>query len=155
MTIEVAKPDFTLGRAFSRRMFVRTAALLTAGATFPFYSEHNLALAQLSKVGPLPPGAVKINSNENPLGPSAEAAQAIHDVVAKGGRYSYTKRTRSSRLSLKAKGSNRNTCFHSPARATRCIVSFWASRRLSGVTSWPIQAMKREPRRPITSGPKW
>jgi histidinol-phosphate aminotransferase len=89
MTIEVAKPDFTLGRAFSRRMFVRTAALLTAGATFPFYSEHNLALAQLSKVGPLPPGAVKINSNENPLGPSAEAAQAIHDVVAKGGRYSY------------------------------------------------------------------
>jgi len=90
MTMTTAKPESSLGRiAFSRRMFVRTAALLTAGAGLPFYSEHSLALAQLSKIGPLPPDAVKINSNENPLGPCAAAAQAIHDVVVKGGRYNY------------------------------------------------------------------
>jgi histidinol-phosphate aminotransferase len=73
----------------SRRSLLRGAALLTAGASLPFYNESTLAWAQLSKIGPLPAGAVKINSNENPLGPCAEAAQAIHDVVAKGGRYNY------------------------------------------------------------------
>jgi histidinol-phosphate aminotransferase len=73
----------------SRRSLLRGAALLTAGASLPFYNESTLAWAQLSKIGPLPAGAVKINSNENPLGPCAEAAQAIHDVVVKGGRYNY------------------------------------------------------------------
>lgn len=71
----------------SRRSFSRLAALLTAGATLPFYNET--ALAQLSKIGPLPPDAVKINANENPLGPCSEAIDAIAKVVAKGGRYMY------------------------------------------------------------------
>jgi histidinol-phosphate aminotransferase len=71
----------------SRRSFSRMAALLTAGATLPFYNET--ALAQLSKIGPLPPDAVKINANENPLGPCPEAIDAIAKVVAKGGRYMY------------------------------------------------------------------
>jgi len=73
----------------SRRSFGRMAALLTAGAALPFYSESNLALAQLSKTGPIPPDAVKINANENPLGPCAEAMEAISKIVAKGGRYMY------------------------------------------------------------------
>jgi histidinol-phosphate aminotransferase len=63
------------------------ATLLAAGATLPFYNES--ALAQLSKTGPIPADAVKINANENPLGPCAEAAEAIAKVVAKGGRYMY------------------------------------------------------------------
>jgi len=75
-------------RGFSRRDLGRIAALNTAGATLPFYNES--ALAQLSAVrGPIPPDAVKIDANENPLGPSEEAAKAIHGVVAKGGRYLY------------------------------------------------------------------
>lgn len=74
-------------RGFSRRSFGRMASLLTAGATLPFYNEA--ALAQLSNIGRVGPDAVKINANENPLGPCPEAAQAIHDVVQKGGRYLY------------------------------------------------------------------
>jgi histidinol-phosphate aminotransferase len=71
----------------SRRTFSRMATLLAAGATLPFYNES--ALAQLSKTGPIPLDAVKINANENPLGPCPEAAEAIAKVIAKGGRYNY------------------------------------------------------------------
>lgn len=78
--------DFTL-RGFSRRHFGKLATVLTAGATLPFYNEP--ALAQLSMIGPLPADAVKINANENPLGPCPAAAEAIYSVVKKGGRYLY------------------------------------------------------------------
>jgi histidinol-phosphate aminotransferase len=73
----------------SRRAFGRVLALATAGAALPFYSEASLARAQLSNAGPVPPGAVKINANENPLGPCAEAVEAVRDVAAYGGRYTY------------------------------------------------------------------
>lgn len=75
-------------RGFSRRNFGRIASVLTAGAALPFYNEK--ALAQLSMIkGNLPPDAVLINANENPLGPCPEAADAIYNVVKKGGRYMY------------------------------------------------------------------
>lgn len=75
-----------LQRGFSRRSFGRIAAIITAGAALPFYNEP--ALAQLSARN-IPPDAVKIDANENPLGPCTEAAEAIHNVVAQGGRYMY------------------------------------------------------------------
>lgn len=78
-------PD--LPSTVSRRAFSRAALLLTAGATLPFYNETTLA--QLSKLGPLPPDAVKINANENPIGPCPEAIEAIAKFTAKGGRYTY------------------------------------------------------------------
>lgn len=78
-----------LTRQLSRRSFSRMAALVAAGASLPFYGEANLAFAQLSKTGPIPPDAVKINANENPLGPCPEAMEAITKVIAKGGRYEY------------------------------------------------------------------
>lgn len=77
-----------LKRGFSRRSFGRFATLMSAGATLPFYNEA--AMAQLSALrGPIPADAVKINANENPLGPCPEAAEAIYGVVKKGGRYLY------------------------------------------------------------------
>lgn len=76
-----------LKRGFSRRSFGRIATVLGAGATLPFYNEH--ALAQLSKLRNLPPDAVKINANENPLGPCPEAADAIYNAVKQGGRYMF------------------------------------------------------------------
>lgn len=77
-----------LRRGFSRRTFGRIATMLTAGAALPFYNEP--ALAQLSKqVGPIPPDAVKIDANENPLGPCSEAVDAIYKVIKQGGRYDY------------------------------------------------------------------
>jgi histidinol-phosphate aminotransferase len=76
-----------LQRGFSRRSFGRIAAMITAGAALPFYNEP--AMAQLSMVRGMPPDAVKINANENPLGPCKEAADAIYSIVPKGGRYLY------------------------------------------------------------------
>jgi histidinol-phosphate aminotransferase len=37
----------------------------------------------------MPPDAVKINANENPLGPCPEALEAIYKVAKNGGRYLY------------------------------------------------------------------
>src|SRR3954469_8570679 len=75
-------------RGFTRRNFGRIAAMMGAGAALPFYNEP--ALAQLSAIrGPMPPDAVKINANENPLGPCPEAAEAAMKIVRNGGRYLY------------------------------------------------------------------
>lgn len=76
-----------LERGFSRRSFGRIASVLAAGAALPFYNEQ--ALAQLSMVRNMPPDAVKINANENPMGPCPEAADAVHSAVKNGGRYQY------------------------------------------------------------------
>jgi histidinol-phosphate aminotransferase len=75
-------------RGFTRRDLGRIVALLTAGASLPFYNEAALAQG-LSALPNLPPDAVRINANENPMGPCPEAAEAIHKVVANGGRYLY------------------------------------------------------------------
>src|SRR4051794_7916217 len=86
----VLKPEHEadfLRRGSSRRSFGRIASVLTAGAALPFYNEH--ALAQLSMVRNMPADAVKINANENPMGPCPEAADAIYNVIKKGGRYMY------------------------------------------------------------------
>lgn len=78
--------DF-LHRGFSRRNFGRLASLLAGGAGLSFYNEP--ALAQLSNIGALPADAVKINANENPVGPCPEALDAIARVSKNGGRYQY------------------------------------------------------------------
>jgi len=73
-------------RGFSRRDFARWAALMTAGTALPFYNEAALA-QDLRAIGTIPPDAVKINANENPMGPCPSAAEAIRAVVPQGGRY--------------------------------------------------------------------
>jgi len=74
-------------RGFSRRDLGRIAAVITAGAALPFYNEP--AMAQLSAVRNMPPDAVKINANENPLGPCPEALAAMSGLLRSGGRYLY------------------------------------------------------------------
>jgi len=80
------KIDF-INRGFSRRNLGKIAAMVTAGASLPFYNEP--ALAQLSRVDSAPPDAVMINANENPLGPSMAAREAVAKIIAQGGRYLY------------------------------------------------------------------
>jgi histidinol-phosphate aminotransferase len=75
-------------RGFTRRGFLRLATMVIGASSMPFYNEP--ALAQLSKVTDAPSDAVMINANENPLGPCPEAMEAVHNIVAKGGRYLYS-----------------------------------------------------------------
>ena len=77
-----------LSRGFSRRSFGRIAAFLAAGSVLPISGES--ALAQLSNLpGGVPADAVKLDANENPLGPCPEAIEAATAMVMQGGRYSY------------------------------------------------------------------
>ncbi len=74
-------------RGFTRRDLGKLTALLAAGASLPFTTES--AMAQLSALPGLASDAVRINANENPMGPCPEAVEAIKDIVTKGGRYLY------------------------------------------------------------------
>ena len=74
-------------RGFTRRQLLRVAALAGAASALPFSSEH--ALAQLSDVGAIAGDAVKINGNEFPEGPSAQALEALAAVAKNGNRYQY------------------------------------------------------------------
>lgn len=85
--LNVEQKKELLRRGFSRRSFGKISALLGAGATLPFYNEA--ALAQLSNIGRIAPDAVKINANENPMGPCPEALEAIYSAAKMGGRYQY------------------------------------------------------------------
>ena len=68
-----------------RRAFLWTAAFATAA---PIVGEASLAYARLSALGGnIPPDAVLINANENPLGPSKAACDAIAQAAPLGGRY--------------------------------------------------------------------
>ncbi len=79
--------DDLVQRGYTRRGLLRVAALLGAGATVPFGSEH--ALAQLSNAGRIPDDAVKINANEFPEGPSERGLAALAAAAKNGNRYQY------------------------------------------------------------------
>jgi histidinol-phosphate aminotransferase len=71
---------------FSRRSFFRFAAGASALATIPILTESHLALAQRPHFAD-PNKGIHIDANENPLGPSEAARQAMIDIVPRGGRY--------------------------------------------------------------------
>src|SRR5581483_2846714 len=82
------KNDF-LARGFSRRSFGRIATMLAGGAAaLPFTSEFALAQVAIDN-RKLPPGAVKLDNNENPLGPCKDALEAMSSVLPQGGRYMF------------------------------------------------------------------
>jgi histidinol-phosphate/aromatic aminotransferase/cobyric acid decarboxylase-like protein len=85
VTLTAQEQNDFLKRGFTRRSLGKIAAMITAGASMPFYNEP--ALAQLSRVDNVPPDAVMINANENPLGPCPEAREAARRIVDMGGRY--------------------------------------------------------------------
>ncbi|USQ97493.1 pyridoxal phosphate-dependent aminotransferase [Caulobacter sp. RL271] len=87
--------------ALGRRSFLRGAAFIAAAA--PILTEAQLAHAAAQSAAPAappsgmalhgqspnapPPGMTLINANENPLGPSKAACDAIARVAPLGGRY--------------------------------------------------------------------
>src|SRR6516225_4417088 len=72
-----------------RRSFLWASA---AAAAIPILTEADLANAKLAShtLGVLPPDAVIINANENPLGPCTAAKDAIANILAVSGRYDRT-----------------------------------------------------------------
>lgn len=73
---------------FSRRTFFRMAAAAGAMATIPILTEPQLALAQRRRMmRAIPPGAIRIDANENPLGPCSGACAMISSLIPEGGRY--------------------------------------------------------------------
>ena len=79
-------------KGFTRRHLGRITTLLAGGAALPFYNEFAMAQdAQQRMRGArraMDPDAVRISSNENPLGPCKEGLEAIAKVAPYGGRYS-------------------------------------------------------------------
>ena len=87
MTPSTEQKTNLLQRSFSRRRFGSLATMVAAGSTLPL---HEFAFAQLALDDrKLPVGAVKIDSNENPLGPCKEAIEAMNAILPNGGRYSF------------------------------------------------------------------
>ena len=79
--------------SFSRRSFLRSAALSSAAAAaLPILTESHLAHAErrMAFKG-FPPGAVQIDANENPLGPCDHACAAMADMLHQTGRYDFTR----------------------------------------------------------------
>src|SRR5258708_6922068 len=93
MALSVKQTTSFLNRGFSRRQLGRITSLLTAGAALPFYNEFAMAQDAQQRVrggarAAMDPNAVRISSNENPLGPCKEGLEAIAKVAPHGGRYS-------------------------------------------------------------------
>ncbi len=117
-------------RGFSRRNFHRMATLVAAGAALPFYNEQ--ALAQRPDRPPIPPDAVRINANENPMGPCPEAAEAIHAIVQRGGRYLNEEGAAVATLLAEQEGVKRNYVTVFPGSSDplhRAVLSFTAKDR--------------------------
>ncbi|MDB5476369.1 MAG: aminotransferase class [Phenylobacterium sp.] len=87
MTVtRVTEPSAEPSR-MARRAFLQAAAVVAAAG--PIMTEATLAQAKMAsqRFGVLPPDAVIINANENPLGPCQAACEAITKILPLGGRY--------------------------------------------------------------------
>jgi histidinol-phosphate aminotransferase len=69
----------------SRRSFLTLSAAASAACVLRIVTEPMLANARVQNA---PKDAVRIDANENPLGPSASAREAAAAIIAQGGRYS-------------------------------------------------------------------
>jgi histidinol-phosphate aminotransferase len=81
----MASEDKTSFSSASRRSFLSLSAAASAAVAFRIVTEPMLAHARQHT---FPKDAVRIDANENPLGPSAAARAAAAVIVSQGGRYS-------------------------------------------------------------------
>lgn len=72
----------------SRRSFLRFAASSSAVLAMPIFSEGYMAASAMPQTSSATTSQpIYIDANENPLGPSAKARQAIVEMAPHGGRY--------------------------------------------------------------------
>jgi histidinol-phosphate aminotransferase len=79
-----------LARGFSRRHFSRIVSMMGVGASLPFYNEAALAQQASGVYGAIASDVVRINGNENPLGPCPEAVEAAIKITPHLNRYQPT-----------------------------------------------------------------
>jgi histidinol-phosphate aminotransferase len=70
----------------SRRSFLQVSTAVPAALALRIVTEPLLAHAQLPSASA---GAVRINANENPLGPCSAAREAVAAIIPEGGRYHF------------------------------------------------------------------
>lgn len=87
----------------SRRGFFRFAAGASALASLPLLTEAHLALADRPKFAD-PNKGIHIDANENPMGPSDAARQAIINITPRGGRYLFNGEEELSEIFAKQEG---------------------------------------------------
>jgi histidinol-phosphate aminotransferase len=73
------------GSPFSRRNFLQASS---AALAYSMLSEPLLAQVARGQVA-FPDGAIRINANENPLGPCKAAREAVIAITPEGGRYHF------------------------------------------------------------------
>src|ERR1700749_18057 len=79
-----------MSSGFSRRSFLRFSAAASVAASIPILTEAHFAYAQRRMVAKnIPPDAVRIDANENPLGPCSGACASISSLIPEGGRYDF------------------------------------------------------------------
>ena len=81
--------DPVTSSGISRRNFFRFAACASALASLPILTEAHLALAERPKFAD-PNKGIHIDANENPMGPSDAARQAMVEIIPRGGRYLFS-----------------------------------------------------------------
>jgi histidinol-phosphate aminotransferase len=91
--------------SFSRRSFFRFAAGASALATMPILTEAHLAHAARPTFAD-PNKGIHIDANENPMGPSEAARQAMIDIVPRGGRYLFPLESEPVEIFAKQEGLN-------------------------------------------------
>src|SRR5579862_1997461 len=89
----------------SRRSFFRFAAGASALATMPILTESHLAHAARPHFAD-PNRGIHIDANENPMGPSDAARQAMIDIVPRGGRYLFPLESEPVEIFAKQEGLN-------------------------------------------------
>ncbi|MGA3053610.1 MAG: pyridoxal phosphate-dependent aminotransferase [Candidatus Korobacteraceae bacterium] len=73
--------------SFSRRSFLQASTAASAALALRVVTEPMLAYAQELPYAPV--GGVRINANENPLGPCAAARSAVAAIMPEAGRYRF------------------------------------------------------------------
>jgi histidinol-phosphate aminotransferase len=97
--------DPVTSTGFSRRSFFRFAAGASALAALPSITESHLALAARPKFAD-PNRGIHIDANENPMGPSDAARQAMIDIIPRGGRYLFNGEEELAEIFAKQEGLN-------------------------------------------------
>jgi histidinol-phosphate aminotransferase len=96
--------DPVVSTGISRRNFFRVAAgAASAVASLPILTEAHFALAERPKFAD-PNIGIHIDANENPMGPSEAARQAMVNIVPRGGRYLFSNEEELTEIFAKQEG---------------------------------------------------